>query len=338
VALGLQNRAAMRPVLFLALLAAPALASAQRAIAPPPGGITFPDVIQSADDGLINEAECAGPGTLSMRWDAASVTSGTTTQISSYQVWAHSRTTAQNESSTGPCPTASDTTTGLVVDGIGEFAATDSNPNNSMASRDVEFATSAIVAAAGKTCDQATDQDIIICVQARIGGTGGVGGIDGGAARGKVTLSIRKPGSPRSVSVVDGNNALNVSWSEPSPNTPVAEYYRIEAVPISTTTAATDPVLVHTSGAVTTTGGFRFGGLVNTVIYRVRVFSFSTADNRNDVDPQFDVTAMPELANDFWKAYRAAGGQEQGGCGYGVAGPIALLAVAAGLVLLRRRS
>ena len=65
------------------------------------------------------------------------------------------------------------------------------------------------------------------------------------------------------------------------------------------------------------------------------MLAYSNADNVSE--PSFVTTGMPELANDFWNAYRAAGGQEQGGCGYGVAGPIALLALA-GLLFLRRRS
>ena len=88
--------------------------------------------------------------------------------------------------------------------------------------------------------------------------------------------------------------------------------------------------------AVTATDGYRLTGLVNTVIYPVQVLAYSNADNVSD--PSFVTTGMPELANDFWRAYQAAGGQEQGGCGYGVAGPIALLAAAAGLALRRRRS
>lgn len=186
------------------------------------------------------------------------------------------------------------------------------------------------MAAAGKTCATAADQVIVICVQALAADASKLG-----TARGKLVLSTTPPGAPEIVDVGSGDAALNVSWKAPT-GSPLAESFVVEATFVSTMTAATDPVLVHSSARLTATSSYRLTDLVNTVNYSVRVFAFSTADNRSTASPA--MPGRPEFANNFWGKYKEEGGQEQGGCGAGAAGPIALLVAAAALALARRRS
>jgi uncharacterized protein (TIGR03382 family) len=119
-------------------------------------------------------------------------------------------------------------------------------------------------------------------------------------------------------------------------STPAAEGYVVDA----TTTDAFDPVGIHTSGRITSSDerpDVRLGGLVNGVVYQVRVFAFSTADNRSDFDPANAVTGIPQPVDDFFETYRAAGGVEEGGCASGAAGPVAIGAVALLLAMVVRR-
>jgi uncharacterized protein (TIGR03382 family) len=126
-----------------------------------------------------------------------------------------------------------------------------------------------------------------------------------------------------------GDKAANVSWQQ-STGAPIAEYYRVEATSIGTTI---DPGGFHLGPAVTGTK-FRLGGLVNGGTYVVGVRAFSTADNPSEVTTTI---VSPEPVADFWDEYKAAGGQETGGCSSGIAGPVGLAVLAGTLLLVRRR-
>ncbi len=315
----------MRRLLLLALLA-PVVTLPQTVPDPTPGSVSFANELHSANDSFINAAECAG-GTVLVQWDIEN----TATTITSFTVYAHNRTSAHTEQSTGACPTV-DQDGGDTALRVGPIATFDdvavSNPNGvTEPSAEIGLDAAFIVSVAGKSCGATADEDIVLCVQANN---------NGGTARGKVVLSTRAPGKPTAVTAGSGSGALNVEWTAPS-GSPQAEYYVIEAAFDSTTTQAIDPSLLGTvtSGAVTATS-HRLTGLVNSVIYRVRVYAFSTADNRSVGSD--DTRGMPELANDFWTAYKAAGGQEEGGCGFGSAGAIGIVLAAAALAVLRRRS
>ncbi len=319
----------MRRVLLLVLLAAPALASAQDVPAPASGRIAVANEPHTATDEFINAAECAG-GTIRIRWDVENAVTGSGAVPTSFTVYAHNSTTLHNATSTGPCPanTGEGGDTALRVGSIGTFDPAVTNPQGATGpSNEVEFATSTIVASAGLACNATGQQAIVICVQGMDGGT------DAGTARGSLILWTDAPAKPTGVSVGSGNSALNVSWTKPG-GSPSAEYYVVEARPVATTTDATDDVLVHSSPSVTGTD-YRLTGLVNTVVYSVQVFAFSTADNRSLGSDTAE--GMPELATDLWGGYKGAGGREQGGCAAGAAGPIALLFAAAALAVLRRR-
>ncbi|HEX9306484.1 MAG TPA: fibronectin type III domain-containing protein [Anaeromyxobacter sp.] len=319
----------MRRALLLVLLAAPALASAQDVPAPADGRIAVANEPHTPTDEFINAAECAG-GSIKIRWDVENAVTGSTAAPTSFTVYAHNSTTLHSATSTGPCPANSGEAgdTALKVGSIGTFDPADTNPQGATGpSNEVSFDTSTIVSTAGLACNATGQQTIVICVQGKAGGTAV------GTARGALTLWTDAPAKPTGVSAGSGNNALNVSWTKPA-GSPSAEYYVVEAIPVATTSAVMDPDPIHSSAAVTGTD-YRLTGLVNTVVYSVRVYAFSTADNRSVGS---DATqGMPELANNLWDGYKNAGGREQGGCAAGAAGPIALLLAAAGLAVLRRR-
>lgn len=338
VASTLQNRAAMiRPFLrSVLLLAAPALAAAAAAPTPNLGQITFADVPRSAEDGFINAEECSSPSTrIKLSWRVQPDTGRSVAEVRSYQLYATNKT--DENATTGPCPieNGDKDDTSLKAGPVG--TAIELDLRDPMI--DVEFATSAIAASAGKgTCSTTANEAIGICIQAR-----DASGTDIGTARGQLTLSLSKPAAPTGVSAQPGENALNVSWDRvdgASSGAAAAVDYQVDAVVVATTAEATDPVLQHSSGRVAPTGdrpSVRLGGLVNGVLYEVRVFAFSTADNPSDFDPANAVTASPVPVNDFFETYRAAGGVEQGGCASGAAGPVAIGAVAFLLALVVRR-
>ncbi len=311
----LHNRARMRRAWLLALVAAPAVAAAQITF---DNGRTFPN--------YINAAECAGGSTIKLSWTVAFVNGFTAFPVGgTYQVY------AANQPHVSPtCFTAPNSTTGLVAGPVGTQIT---GTGQSMAAQVLD--TGQFVTASGRSCSTAGDQTIYVCVQ----GTPSGGGSNFGFATGNLTLSVSPPPAPINVNVSPGDSALNVSW-DPGVATTAApadsQEYVVEATVVGTTPGASDPTPVHTSGRVTAED-LRFSGLVNNVIYAVRVFAFSKAGNESAAsDP---VEGMPEPVADFWDAYKNAGGREQGGCasGAGAAGALGLLLAAASLVVLRRR-
>jgi len=292
------------------------------------GVITIGEALHSSLDTFINADECTGAGVVRLGWltNGPPETSGVT-----YQLFAANKD--PNAGNGGACPSAPDPSTNLHA---GTVAAR-INPTGANPMPDSEYATSAIAAVAGfdpATGDSTTTTaTIFLCVE----------GVDptfaGSVFRARtnaLTLDRRKPTSVEGGSATTGDGAVHVSWTErPDTDNPPAEYYVIDAT-VADTTVAFDPITVHTSDPVTTSG-FRFGGLVNGVVYGVRVWTFSPADNRSD--PTFVGTAQALPSSDFWESYKTAGGREQGGCASGPAGLVAIAGAAAVLALaaLRRR-
>jgi hypothetical protein len=137
-----------------------------------------------------------------------------------------------------------------------------------------------------------------------------------------VPVDTSVPTKPRVLSVSPGEGALDVVW-ELSSN---ANRYIVEATPQGGGSPVRSEEITGNSQ--------RVSGLVNGTPYEVRVFGISEAGNASTAsDP---LVETPQEVNDFWEAYRVAGGDEQGGCGVGGAGALALL----GLVplALRRRA
>ncbi len=314
----------MRRAWLLAFLVASPVALAQTPPTPTAGQITVGEVLHTSTDKFINATECNGAGTVRLAWRIAGFpTNGSGVTWTLY---------AANKDTTGACPKSTDSniTAGPVSAVVAPNGAI--NPMT-----DATYATSVIVATAGKgACNQSAPEDIFLCAEGVGLDPSGVSSILG-QARGKLTLDLRAPVATSAASASPGENAINVSWAAlPATADPGADYYLVDAQQIGTTTAAFDPQPIHTSGPVTG-DALRLSGLVNSVVYQVRVFTFSAADNRSSWEPANVITAMPEPVNDFWEGYQAAGGQEQGGCASGLAGPLGLAAVAGALALRRRR-
>ncbi len=297
----------------------PAIPAAQTPPTPTSGQITVGEEAHTSIDAVINAEECNGSGVVHLSWQIPGTfpIGGVT-----YKLF------AANQATTGACPTQSNASTSLVAAEVLPELTSTRNPVT-----DETYATSAIATAAGfGACDATAPQSIFLCVE----------GIDPnnvstavGTARGTLTLDRRPAVATTGGSVSSGDSAVNVSWNlVPSTADPPADYYLIDAQPISSTITAFDPTPIHTSARVTASP-YRLGGLVNGVVYSVRVWTFSPADNPSDPFSVGTAEALPSA--DFWETYKADGGREQGGCSSGPAGLLAVGGAAALLAMLRRR-
>jgi hypothetical protein len=301
--------------------------------APTPGlgQITFPTIARTPIDGLINAEECTATSTSTIRLKAQTDTGSRVVQ---YQLYAaNDKAIKPGTTGTGTtgttgrqpdCETSFNTTTGLVVAPVGDLRSDHINGSFIL---NVDYLTSTIVGAAtlpgADPC--AATKDIILCFQARDQSQNNVG-----VARVKLTLVIDRPNAPVLQSVTPGEGALNVKWDAPSPV--VNEYYVVEA-------GTPDPGGVVTAFSNPVTGReLRVRGLTNGDVYTVQVRAFSDADNPSP-DPLPQITASPAAVSDFWDTYQGDPfrGREQGGCGTGGVGVLALAGLLA-VVALRRRS
>jgi hypothetical protein len=306
--------------LWLLVLVVPVLVVATTPPTPTSGQITFPTVNLSNEDQYINIEECgSATATIHLAWvTAASTTASITATPQSYVLY------AANKISTGDCPITSDSSTSLIA---GKVATVPVTPTN-----DVEFSTSAIAAAAfGPTACSSTaahdGQPIYLCMQAKDSTLGAGSNI--GAARATLTLALSRPAIPVIGRVLPGEGAANVDWSAGANGAADTSSYVLQATPVGTTAIG-----ARTSPRVTTTN-YRLTGLTNDVPYNVTVTAYSPASNPSD--PSLAVSVTPSHVLDFFSMYQDAGGQEQGGCSGGPAGPVALLAASLALLAVRRK-
>jgi hypothetical protein len=322
---GARMSRANRALLVASLLVAPALAAAQTV---PVGTVVF----QNGRDFpmFINGTECAS-GSVTTAWTPQLIGNyaGGTVPNGGYYVIYGSNQAPRAVSGVQTCWTPNDVTAQNPGLAAGQVFTTQ-NTGNALGTS-VVINTQALVAAAGKGC---TDGAVLtICVQ-------GIDAANGNAlfsiASASVTISTTIPPPPTITGITPGDSALNVSWDAGTVTSTFAgdSYsYQLEAVMVGTTTAITDPN-THTSSTFTSTSA-RFDGLVNSVVYAVTVRAFSKAGNASN--PSAAVNGTPGAVNDFWDAYKAAGGRDNGGCASGLAGPLAMALVAGALALSRRR-
>lgn len=338
----MQNRGHMRRALLLTmLLAAPVLARAQAGV-PPAGTIYFVNTDADLKATTINVIECSSStATVRLTWTP-------TVAGAAYQLYAANKDTATITSSTPSttdCPTeqATNPSTGTTVIAVGGQITDTSAPGG------WAFSTSAMVNALVSTavpnpCAGSTGT-IYLCMQAKNASNANVG-----VARASITLALTPPDANPTLNtpILPGNKALTPSWGTNGSTGTV--WYRAEAVSLA------DPSVVPTAGAFRPNGswsGFnpadpnphfsdyvtgtdaRIGGLQNNVAYAIAVVGY-TADF-NPSDPSNIGTSAPVPVQDFWNIYKAAGGQETGGCSSGLAGPVGLLVLAGALALVRRR-
>ena len=337
----MHNRGRMRRALLVAtLLAVPALVRAQTQ--PSPGQILFINTDKDPNAVKINTVECnSATATVQLAFAPAMTAPGANV---SYQLYASNDQTTQNGNGTDGATTCltdqqSNTNTNRRIVKVGDPLL---NPPSLV---DVEFSTSEIASALGTApCTGSGETPIYLCIQ------GAASGTNFGTARGVITLSLITPDvTPQfNLPVLPGNTRLTPSWS-PS-GTATTKYFQVRAVSLLDpttlpTTGAFDPsgtftgfdardTALHTSGFVTGSSA-TVRGLQNDVVYALIVTGFTDAYNPGD--PSNVVTASPVVVSDFWTQYKSDGGRETGGCASGVAGPLALLALAGALALVRRR-
>lgn len=319
VALRLQNRARMRRATTLAVLLLPCLAAAQQAA----GSITFTEGTSDTVRGrFISAAECAAAGAtdVAIAWTFA-FTSGTSLPANAqYTIYV-----ANQAHDATACKTTSNTNTGLVVASVDNAAATSATQSKTLR-------VSVLLAPFTNVTCSTANFPIYVCVQ----GSGGSSAF--GYAKETITLDTTRPGAPIGLGAGVGDGALVISWTEPT-GTPVAYDYRLE---VTAQNSTLDPTVHQASGI--RAERYEMGGLTNDADYDVNVWSVSEAGNES-ASPAA-VVGTPRPVDDFWDYYGRGScdssapcpGREQGGCGAGGTGPLALLGLAALLAVFRRRA
>ena len=155
-------------------------------------------------------------------------------------------------------------------------------------------------------------------------------------AVGTMVLDGTTPSIPVVTGATPGDGALNVAWDAGTGGSGVSASYKVLATAPAGCVA---PACAesHLSGEVTGSTSYRMTGLTNKVTYDVRVIAFTEAGNPS-ADYSAPFPGTPQPVDDFWTHYQAAGGREQGGCGLGGDGPLALLALLPLVARLRRRN
>jgi hypothetical protein len=317
----------MRLPLLLALLAVPALAQAQAV------GVFEPQPVDERYDNdlYINLSECDPAQTrqVEFRWNVQ-LESGFAFRSGVFKVFATNRQPTTT-SGLAYCETEDDTANSLWAGQVGDDIPTLSagTAGNGV------LITSEFVTEAGRTCEVGGDLQIYVCVHYHPYVQGGGTAVDPtrqGLASGTLTLSTQSPQPPTLNSVRPGNERLEGNWTA-SDTGLASEWYRIIATGTAGPTPA-DPVPPTRSDDVQAATRGWVDQLVNGATYDVTVVGLSAAGNPSV--PSNALSGSPIPADDFWDRYRAAGGQEEGGCAAGAAGPLALLGLAAAFA--RRRA
>jgi hypothetical protein len=288
----------LRRIAFLLLLLSPAAGLAQAA-----GSLA---VVPTA----FGTFDCAAtPRAVTITWTSSSTTAVATGDV--YRLFLSTGSIACSAATTGVTQFRQDITADTLTQtypGAGDLALTTSN----------------VIAGASVACG--TTATINICVQH----VGTASTTPKGYAQGTVTYEAVAPPVPTSVSVEPGDSSLFVSWADGASTGVAAVSYTVTAK------AVTNAADTHTQG-FTGQSNNRITGLTNGVTYGVIVAAVSASGNQS-VASAPPVQGTPAPVAGFWEQYKTAGGIEEGGCGGGPAGTLALLGVALALRGLRRRS
>ena len=304
-----------RALLLLCPLAVvPALGRAQTAA----GTMTFTETNVAGgggrNDKVINIAECTGNGdTLQLDW---TMTTAWASTWSTYRLFA---TTASD------CSSA---TTNLLAPDV---AVSANSATGTVAGVDVR---TKITAPLGVTCGGTPPSTIRLCASVYDTNAAAVGV----TATMVVAFDFALPDPPIGVGTTPGDGALNVSWTGATSGAATATSFTATATAVAPAAGQTCNAGGASGGSCTVTGGTscRIGGLTNFACYQVTVIGFS--DSNNPSAASAAATGVPVPVDDFWKHYQDAGGREQGGCGLGGDGPLALLALLPLVARLRRRN
>lgn len=303
----------MRRLLALLVAALPAAAAAQSA-----GQMYF----DAKADFVINQAACAGTGTVGLTWLAKEETAG---DFAAY--------TGKYDLYAGPTD-KTDAFPYCVLDDARRLTVTDPemiDPFSLGVTAPVEVSISALVTAAGYSCTS-EDKTLYVCVV----WTNEAGAVKA-YAKGDVALKVAPPEVPTVVSVSPGEEALYVRVAETAGTVETDEVQvRVEA---GGEVHDSDWAVYLDSPVEVRVGGLR-NGVGYTVTARARsaeenVSAWSDCYGATATDPTC-VTVAPVPVMDGWEAYQLAGGRDAGGCGPGGAGLLALLGAGA-LLRIRRR-
>ncbi|HET8540568.1 MAG TPA: fibronectin type III domain-containing protein [Anaeromyxobacter sp.] len=320
-----------RALLLVVLVAAPALATAQT---PPGEGEVKYGSDQGPgelviDDAFINIDECNGSVTaplLELLWNTK-LASGSQ-ESGNFKIYVANDAGAPT-ADPKYCKTEDDPNASPKIY-AGQVGSDTYTANANQDTGSAEVSTRSIMLAGTEDafdCNDASLQDrtLTVCVHY----IPGSGSSPTGSAVGTLTLSVRRPPAPPWLTVGEGEDALNLSWGEPTAT--------------GTQARATSYRVVVSSGGTeffrddVTARELRVGGLSNGTPYDVAVYGLSAAMNES-TDPMTG-SGTPGPVLDFWEYYsQQLGGKEEGGCGTGGAGPLALLAISALLAGLRRRA
>lgn len=123
------------------------------------------------------------------------------------------------------------------------------------------------------------------------------------------TIDLEPPSAPELLSLSPGDGRIEVAWEDThneQTGTTYRVYWSTESVPESPGSS------ISSSGIVSDLNyEIEDSTLVNGVTYYVRVAAIDDADNEGPLSNE--LSEAPVETTDFWEAYLAAGGTEQGG-------------------------
>ncbi len=317
----LQNRARMKRPLLAAAVALPVAVVAAIATAPTGKVVDLDNYNATATTSYINAAQCADTAPLNLEWSNVDANGGLT-GTGKYKIYASDTpppTTTSGTKIANFCPETDDTAASPQVH-AGQLG---SQVNWTSDIQRGEF--SGVAAAALASADCTRDGDVLyICAHLYDDATSSKKGY----ASGKFIVQVAAPDAPTGVTAGTGDTRLYVSWTA-SGGTVDADHYIAAATPSGGGTTVYSSSVTGEDATI--------DGLVNGTTYSVVVVAYSVGGNPSlGSTPAAEGTPRP--VDDFWERYVATpGAREEGGCGAGGTGPLALLSLGL-LALLRRRS
>lgn len=324
----MQNPAGMKRILLVAVLALPGAVLAQVSAA---NGqvVEIDNYNAAATTSYLNAEQCAdtaGAPKVHLEWNI--VASAGSPSSGSYRVYASDQAPATSGTDANFCLQDNTTNPDHFAGLVAQFAVRSAVQQEFVSGTEISARTSSL---AGTQVCANEGKEVWVCAHWYDSN-----GTRSGYASGKFTVQLAAPARPTGVAVGSAPGSLTVRWTASTGGTIGADHYIASAQPLPPGSDIPEPgAPTFTSSAVNGTGPVTISGLSDGTRYRVVVVAYSVGGNPSaESDP---VIGTPTPVDDFWKVYENAGGREQGGCGAGGAGPVALLAVAGLLAALRRR-
>lgn len=270
----------------------------------------------------VNVAQCAGQA-LQLEWSA--LPNGTPAATDTFKIYASNTKWATSGTDANFCPEKPGGTGSSVIADL-----VDSKTAGTTTTDRMNVAASKVVSVAGADCTNASNNKVVyVCVHwyAQDQTT------RKGFANGQFIIQLAAPAAPTGVSVGAGPGSLDVSWTPGAGGVVTADHFIAEATPVDDAGAPTGSTIFSDS---VNGNEVTIDRLTDGQRYSVIVKAYSIGGNPSVASTP--VFGTPTPVDDFWDVYtNTPGAEEQGGCGVGGAGPVALLGVAGLLAVLRRR-